>query len=453
MALGGGIWVTQNKVLPGAYINFVSKERPNGEVTDRGVATLPLELDWGVTGEVFRVGQDEFQTNSQAIFGYDYGHDKLLPLREIFKKAQTVYCYRLNGDGVKAKNNLATAVYAGLRGNDISIGVQTDPDNEDKFIVYTYLTTDGVTKTVDSQKNIAKMADVEDNDFVTFTKSATLTVTVSTPLTGGTNDSAVTTADYQNYLEYIEKYYFNTMAYAGSDEKIQSLLIAFNDRIRNTSNSKFQLVIFGKEDVNSEGVISINPANYVANSGVERGALVYWTAGDQAACKINQSCEANEYNGELTINTKIKQFDLELSIRKGLYTYHDEIDAASGDITPHVRVLYDINTFTDFSKIKNKNFSYNQGIRVIDNLAIDFSRAFAKYHRGKSNIDDIGLVSLWNDGVDILQQYNDLRAIKNFNSADLPLPVEGKEENSVYWPIEIDVVYAMSKLYMAVVIA
>ena len=90
---------------------------------------------------------------------------------------------------------------------------------------------------------------------------------------------------------------------------------------------------------------------------------------------------------------------------------------------------------------------------MIDNLALDFSRAFAKYHRGKSNLDDIGLVSLWNDGVDILQQYNDLRAIKNFNSADLPLPVEGKEENSVYWPIEIDVVYAMSKLYMAVVIA
>ena len=28
MALGGGYWLFQNKTLPGAYINFVSKLKP-----------------------------------------------------------------------------------------------------------------------------------------------------------------------------------------------------------------------------------------------------------------------------------------------------------------------------------------------------------------------------------------------------------------------------------------
>lgn len=453
MALGGGIWITQNKVVPGAYINFVSKERPNGEVTDRGISTVALEFDWGVAGEVFRVGQDEFQTSSQSIFGYDYAHPKLLPLRELFKKAKTVYCYRLNSDGKEASNDLAKAKYTGTRGNDISIAVQSDPDNTGSFIVYTYLTTDGITKTVDKQTNIKAMADVENNDYVNFVKTATLAVTVSKPLTGGTNGSQVTTSDYQNYIEHIEKYYYNTMAYAGSDSAIQSLLIAFNDRIRTTSNNKFQLVIFGENKANSEGVIAVNPENYVKDSGVERGALVYWTAGDEAACAINKSCEAHEYDGELTVNTNIKQFDLELAIKRGYLTFHDEIDAASGDMTPHVRILADINTFTNFSKEKNKNFSYNQAIRVIDNLSVDFSRLFANYHRGKTNNDSIGQISLWNDGVDVLNQYQQLRAIQNFDSKNLPLPVEGKEENSVYWPMEVDIVYAMSKLYMVVVMA
>lgn len=47
MALGGGTWVTQNQVLPGAYINFVSLARATATLSDRGTCTMPLELDWG----------------------------------------------------------------------------------------------------------------------------------------------------------------------------------------------------------------------------------------------------------------------------------------------------------------------------------------------------------------------------------------------------------------------
>ena len=40
MALGGGYWLFQNKTLPGAYINFVSKLKPFAEIVDRGYATI-----------------------------------------------------------------------------------------------------------------------------------------------------------------------------------------------------------------------------------------------------------------------------------------------------------------------------------------------------------------------------------------------------------------------------
>ena len=40
MALGGGTFVTQNKTLPGAYINFVSAAA-SATLSDRGIATMP----------------------------------------------------------------------------------------------------------------------------------------------------------------------------------------------------------------------------------------------------------------------------------------------------------------------------------------------------------------------------------------------------------------------------
>ena len=50
MALGGGTFMTQNKVLPGAYINFVSRPRAMGSLGERGVVCVGMELDWGREG-------------------------------------------------------------------------------------------------------------------------------------------------------------------------------------------------------------------------------------------------------------------------------------------------------------------------------------------------------------------------------------------------------------------
>ncbi len=106
MALGGGTFVTQNKELPGAYINFVSAAAANASLSERGIATMPLELDWGVTGEVFEVTNGDFQKRSLEIFGYEYTHEKMKGLRDLFLNTQTFYGYRLNGSGTKAGNDM-----------------------------------------------------------------------------------------------------------------------------------------------------------------------------------------------------------------------------------------------------------------------------------------------------------------------------------------------------------
>lgn len=57
---GGGQWTTQNKVLGGAYINFISAARVTTESSERGVATMPLELDWGAVNVMMEVAQGRF---------------------------------------------------------------------------------------------------------------------------------------------------------------------------------------------------------------------------------------------------------------------------------------------------------------------------------------------------------------------------------------------------------
>ena len=44
MALGGGTFLVQNKVLPGAYINFISVPYASATLSDRGYATIPLPM-------------------------------------------------------------------------------------------------------------------------------------------------------------------------------------------------------------------------------------------------------------------------------------------------------------------------------------------------------------------------------------------------------------------------
>ena len=452
MALGGGTWLFQNKELPGTYINFVSKVRAEASIADRGYGTMALELDWGPSGEIFRVDASEFQKNSQAIFGYDFGNDKMAGMRDLFINLKTGYFYRLNSNGTKATCDLGDAKYAGVRGNDLSIGGMDDPDVDGNKIVYTYLTTDGVLKTVDKQ-SVAKAEDLEDNDYIVFKKSGELESAAAVKLTGGTNGDSVTVADYQEYLALIEPYYFNTLGYVGSDTKVQSLMLAFAKRMRDDEGVKFQVVLYAAEKPDFEGVINVNKANKVTDSGAELGSVVYWLTGAEASCPINQDLTNARYNGEFHLACKLKQYELIQGKRDGLLTFHVVTDPVGGNVNGDVCILEDINSFTTFLKTKNKDFSLNQNIRILDNLAIDFARLFNKTYLGKVGNSDDGRDMLWADGCKVMEQYQKVGAIQNYKDEDLAKPVQGDEKSAVLWEFGVDTVVSMKRLYQTVVVA
>lgn len=471
MALGGGTWLTQNKKLPGTYINFTSKVRASVNMADRGYGAMALELDWGPEDTVFTVTNEDFQKDSMKYFGYDYSADQVKGLRDLFKNLQTGYFYRLNNDAEKASCDLATARYPGIRGNDLEIVLQVNVDDETKYDVETYIkeyvdaaevgtgtvgtasTAKVETRSCIDKQTVSGWNDLEDNDFVIFKREGLISeaVTAGTPLTGGTNGTAVTALQYQNFLDKIEPYYFNALGCVSTESTIQDLLIQFTKRLRDEVGAKFQLVIQGRQNVDYEGVISIQ--NKVTDEGENPASLVYWVTGAEASCAVNASCTNKTYDGDFTVDTNYKQSDLEKAITDGMLIFHRVTDPVDGDIVGDVNILRDINTFTSFSKSKNEDFSSNQVMRVLDQHAIDIARLFNKTYLGKEPNDEAGRTALWGDIVAYEKEMQRIRAITNFNPDDVPIPTMGQSKEVVLSEYAIQPVMCMEKLYMNLVIA
>ena len=434
MALGGGTFTSQNKELPGAYINFVSAASASAALSDRGVATMPLELDWGVEGEVFEVTNEDFQKNSLKLFGYAFDSPKMLGLNDLFMGAKTLYAYRLNGGGDKAANTYATAKYCGVRGNDLKIVIQKNADDASKYDVTTYF---GTVK-VDTQ-TVAKAADLVANDYVTF-KDTELEVTAGMPLTGGTNGTVDGTA-HQNYLNKIESYTYNTMGVVVTDDTTKKLYAAFNRRMRDELGIKSQLIVYNYA-ADYMGVINVR--NKVTDTGWSEASLVYWVTGAESGCEVNKSCQNKKYDGGFTVNTDYTQNDLKQAIKAGEFTLHK--------VNGIVRVLEDINSMVTTSDTCGDVFKDNQTIRVIDQLGNDDAVLFNTKYLGVVPNNASGRMSLWSDLVKLRTQLQEMGAIEGFTDSDVTV-TQGSTKKSVVVNSAITVVNAMSKLYMTVTVS
>lgn len=435
MALGGGTFLTQNKILPGAYINFISVASASATLSDRGIATIPLDMNWGPEGEVITVELGDFQKNSQKIFGYAYTADELKPMREIFLHAKKVHFFRLNTSGVKATCTYATAKYPGTRGNDLRIVIEANENSQEDSALYDVSTFLG-TLQVDQQKAISKMSDLKNNDYVDFNTGASLDLTASTPLTSGTNGT-VEDATFQTYLDKMEAYTFNAMGCLSTDSTITALFASFCKRMRDDVGKKFQVVCF-RNLADYEGVVSVK--NGLVGD-TENPALIPWATGVVAGTAVNKSATNMDYDGEYAVDTDYTQSELEAGIMEGSFMFHLVDD--------NVVVLEDINTFTSITDEKSSDFSSNQTIRVLDQIANDIAVLFGTKYIGKVPNDASGRISLWNDIVKHHQELQNIRAIENF-SPDNVTVAQGDTKKAVVVADYVTPVNAMAQLYMTV---
>lgn len=433
MGLGGGTFVTVGeKTMPGSYINFVSASRANFALSERGFVAIPLELDWGEEQKVVTLSLDDFRNNSLTVFGYNFSDDAMKPLREIFRHAQTVYFYRL-GTGTKAASTMATAKYAGTRGNKIKIVTTAIISGETTtgYTVKTFL-DDILVDTQEVSGATATTDDLAVNDFVDWIAEVSLSAgTVN--LSGGAN-ATITSGNYSSFLAAIEPYSFNVIGYAGTDTAIKALFAAFTQRLRDSLGIKFQCVLYQYATANYEGVVSVE----------NNADAVYWTVGALAGCPVNKSVTNAKYDGEYEISTNYTQEQLETALKSGKFVFHK--------VGEDVRVLEDINTLTTFTEEKSEDFKENQTIRVIDQIGNDIAAIFNTRFLGIIPNDNSGRAALWNEIVKHHSNLQAIGAIENFSGDNVTVQ-EGNTKRSVVVNDVITPINCMTQLYMICKIA
>ncbi|MCL2568595.1 MAG: phage tail sheath family protein [Oscillospiraceae bacterium] len=433
MGIGGGTFLSQNKVLPGTYINVVSAASASVALSDRGTVAMALSLPWGPIGELITVTGEDLLRRSRSLFGREYTHPDLLPLRELFAGARVAHLFRLGASGTRASCELGTAVYPGSLGNQITLIIT---QNAGGFGVETLV--DGVL--VDHQA-VTSSAELRGNGFVTFDPEAVLVGTAGLSLAGG-SDGVPTVDEYSRFLDLSERVRFHTMGCLATDNVVKAMFARHTKRMREEVGVKFQCVLYRYPEADYEGIISVENAALGADA-LESG-LVYWAAGMSAGCAVNRSLTNRRYTGELTVDTGYTQRELEQKLKGGNFLFHG---AGNGD----VRVVEDVNTLTTYSVDRSEDFSLNQTMRVIDQVATDIAALFANRYLGIIPNDNAGRLGLWSDIVSHHRRLETIRAIEDFEPGDVTVEA-GESKRSVVVTDRITPVAAMSQLYMTVVV-
>ncbi len=440
MAMGGGTFTAQNKVLPGAYINFVSATT-TALIGTRGIASLPLLLNWGEEGKIISIAAADFNRVSLALLGYAPTAPELLLVREALKRARILKLYRVNGGGAKASASIGTvtitALYSGARGNDITISCTKNIDDATKFDVTTYL----AGQVMDTQ-TVANTAELRSNSYVVFGTDGELNASAGVPLTGGAN-GIVDGEKYSAYLTAIEVEPINVLGYPGTDNAIKSLFASFARRLRDDEGKKIVCVLANYAG-DHEGIINVGNG-VVLTDGTIMAAdkAVAWVAGASAGAQVNESLTNANYDDAVDVDTKYTNTQYTDMIKAGKFVFYGNDGKAS--------IVRDINSFTSFTPFKSADFASNRIIRGMDGVAIDTAYIFNRSYLGKVTNHVNGRALFKGDLIAMCRQYEKIDVITNFNPDDIVVE-QGDLKRDVAVDQTLEFVDAMEKLYMTVIV-
>lgn len=363
MALGGGTFVSFNKVLPGTYANFRSKVEEE-KINFLGYVGLAQEF-YGASGMKCINASDIRSDDNYCLreFGFSLESTQMTWLRELLKGgAQTIYVYNTLTGGTQAKNTYATAKYAGTRGNDIKITIETQLDST--FDVVTYLDN----KVVDTQ-NVTKATELISNDYVTFSDTA-LTDTSNAALTGGT-DGTVNNVAHENFLNEIETIYTNVVICTAVDDTTKALYVqAACDFIENTGNKT--LFVLHKAIADYPSIYNVDTC--VTANGTGANGIIYWFGGKLANADYNTSLTNKIYDGELEIADTYTQTELIAAIKNGKIVLHK--------VGEKYNILKEVTAHQTVTKDLNKDFKIGQHVRIVFGVLIQQATVFNELHLG-----------------------------------------------------------------------
>lgn len=446
--MAGGTWNSQNKVQPGVYINTVSAGNIVANVGAKGIVAIAEPLSWGPTGVIQTIIPGVGLT---PYIGYDITSEKAMFLREMMKGSDVtpgpigILLYRPAGtDGAAAAATIGsltvTALYQGVRGNDITIIVSEDPDTEGTYDVSTVV--DG--RVVDEQ-SVTAVSGLSANAWVTFAgEGNAFTESAGTALTGG-KDPAVSSADYADFLTALEPYQFDVVVYDGTDATVIQAVASFVKRVSNNIGRKCQAVMASAQTSNSEWVISVNNGVTLSDgTALTAQQATWWLGGAEAGAPYNKSLTYAQYPDAVSANPKLTNLAVDAAILAGEVVFVDDFNIC--------RVCTDINTLTSFTVEKGKEYSKNRVMRVLNQFCNDLYKNYSMYYIGKVDNNEAGRALLKGWIVGYLNEMQANSGIQNFTPEDVTVN-PGDTSDSVLVTAAIQPVDSVERIYVSVTVS
>ena len=442
--MAGGTWTTQNKVRPGVYIRFTTNRALGLTVGERGVVTICEPMSWGPVGEVMTVANGDDMT---PYTGYDITSEKNRFLREIFRGTNrtspptTLYLYRPTAASsakatVTTGTLTATAKYPGVRGNDITIVVTEDVDNEGSFFVSTVV--DGE---IQDQQSAETVADLVPNDWVDWSGTGALTATVGAPLTSGA-DGTVAASAYSDYLEAIEPYKFDVIIYDGSDSTVQDSMVGFVNRLADENGQYTQLVAANLTAPDSRFVINVMSGVTLADgTTLTPQQVTWWAGGATAGAQFNESLTYATYPTAVAVSPLLTNNQIISALQSGQFILVADFD--------EVHVEQDIDSLTTYTTDIGVVYKKNRIIRLCNTIANDIYQQFSQNYIGVVNNNEAGRARFKAAIVGYLYQIQDAEGIQNFDPEDVEV-LPGIDIDAIVVNVAFYAVDAVEKIYMTV---
>jgi hypothetical protein len=439
--MAGGTFISQNKVRPGAYINFKSVPKSLNRVGNRGIATMPVTLGWCNNDEIIPLYSTDI-SDGKCIdkIGYHGYELEMQTIREVLKNCYLVLLYKINSNGEKATATLdaltVKAKYEGVVGNSLSVVIK---ELGETFQVITYLY--GKEKDKQTARNVE---DLINNEWVDFSGTGALVANAGTTLKGGTN-GGIEKESYNKYLELIKGKSWNTMGLPTIDDTtLKQTIVEYIKNLREIKGKKVQAVLQDYSSADYEGIISVDQGYKTVDEEVNVEGFVGYVTGLTAGSELNKSNTYSVIDGAISIINPKTDEELEEGLINGKFMISYRQDEK-------VIIESDINTFTSVDINKSKDFTKNRVIRTLDDINNTVKSTFESKYIGKVDNNSNGRNIFKADIISYLKELNTMGAINEFNNDEI-IVTEGNDINSVVVNLAVQAIDAMEKLYMTVTV-
>lgn len=447
----GGTWTVQNKVRPGAYINFVSVPKPVGSMGSRGVVAVGMPMTWGPENELIKLTGDELLNGaSLAKVGVTaFDTEESLPYRVILAGCYTALLYRTDTGGAKATATIlantltVSAKYKGSTGNKITVVIVEDKPEEGDYTIQVLV--NNLLQETFVCNEITELEDIESN-FVEFTvvdDDAEIPTTAGITLAGGTNGT-VSSSTYSTFWSLLDTQNFQCLAMY--DITTSGLPALIKDKIqiwREQRGKKVQAVVYDYTSADYEGIISVNQGFKTSTETVDTSLFPLWVASMTAGAEVNKSLTAEVVKDGVEIINPILEDEIEDALNAGRFVLSYRQDGA-------VCVEKDINTLHTFTVDKNYAFSKNRVIRCLDEIGNSCALIFNRNYAGKVDNDPIGRNQYKTELIAFIDTLVGIRAVTDFDGAQDVTVLPSEAVDAVVVDLLVQPVDSMEKLYMTV---